>query len=304
MSDTSIQTSAIQTAAPAVFVFDPATGDAVSLNSGAIRLIERFGLAAAPRLTLAAIERGVMAGAKTKSCPVTSQDHAVAASELRRECFLPDGSLLALSRVWAPGTSTMLVIEDLTVAMQDHRRQRIWNMIVAYMASTDDVTTVLNKALRIFCLLSRSPGGEVWLTEGDMLVRRSARCSSRAVADGASARKKSPDDSIVGQAWASGRAVYAAHQVAIPMFAGTVLVAVLALDASPACASDLLAFTLIENLAPLFGLALLTIRRGEELAAAAKPTRIEGANIETSRSRRGTAQAENVHVMTLLRAVG
>lgn len=293
----------IQTSAPAVFVFDPVTGDAVSLNSGAVRLLERFGLDAAPRLTLAAIERGVMADARTKSCPLAAQDHAVAASELRRECHLPDGSLLALSRVWAPGTSTMLVIEDLTAVMQDHRRQRIWDLIVRYMTGTDDVVTVLDKALRIFCLLSRSQSGEVWLAEDGMLVRRAARSSLRAVADGASsARKKSPDDSIVGQAWANGKAVYAAHQVAIPMFAGTALVAVLAFDASPACASDLLAFRLIESLAPLFGLALLAIRQCEALAAATKTPRIEGKNIETSRPRRGAAQAENVHVMTLRRA--
>ena len=295
MSDTFIQTSA-----PAVFVFDPATGDAVSLNSGAVRLIERFGLAAAPRLTLAAIERGVMVGAKTRNCPLAGQDHAVAASELRRECLLPDGSLLALSRVWAPGTSTMLVIEDLTLAMQDHRRQRIWNMMVAHMASTEDVATVLDKALRVFCLLSRSPGGEVWLAEDGVLIRRSARSSSRAVADGASAaRKTSPDDSVVGQVWVKGKPVYAAHRVAIPMFAGTALVAVLALDASPACASDLLAFTLIESLAPLFGLALLTLRQGEELAAAAKTPRIEGKSIASSRPRRSAGRTKAAHAMSL-----
>lgn len=289
----------INTSAPAVFVFDPTTGDAVSLNSGAVRLIERFGLDAAPRLTLATIERGVMAGAKTKSCPVAEQDHAAVASELRRECRLPDGSLLALSRVWAPGASTMLVIEDLTLAMQDHRRQRIWNMMVAHMACTADVATVLDKALRIFCLLSRSPGGEIWLVEDGALARRSARSSPRAVADGASAaRKTSPDDSIVGQVWSGGKAVYAAHRVAMPLFAGKKLVAVLALDASPACASDLLAFSLIESLAPFFGLALLTIRQGEELAAQAKAPRIVGKNIASSRPRR-SAETKPVHAMSL-----
>lgn len=197
----------------------------------------------------------------------------------------------------------MLVIEDLTLAMQDHRRQRIWSMMAAYMASTTDVARVLDRVLRVFCLLSRSPGGEIWLVEDGALVRRSARSSSRVIGDGAaSARKKSPDAAIVDQIWASGKAVYAAHRVAIPVFAGTVPVAVIALDTSPACASDLLAFTLIESLAPLLGLALLAIRQGEELAASAKAPRTQDKTIAASRVRRGRAQAENVRVATSLRA--
>lgn len=296
--------SSIPTNAPAVFVFDPATGDAVSLNSGAVQLIDRFGLAAAPRLTLAAIERSVMAGAKTKSYPIVSRGLAKAASELRRECRRLDGSVLALSRVWAPGTSTMLVVEDLTIAMQEHRRRRIWNMMVTHLAEMEDVTRVTDKALRTFCLLSRSSSGEIWLLEDDVLVRRSSRSPSMAASTPAQAlRKKSADDSVVGQAWASGKTIHVANQVAIPMFAGTTLVAILALEASPACASDLLAFALIESLAPLFGLALLTIRHGEELSAA-KPLTPKSSRVESERMGRSAARPKNTNVLATLRAAG
>jgi hypothetical protein len=296
----------IHSTAPAVFVFDPATGDAVSLNSGAVQLVERFGLSAAPRLTLAAIERGVIAGAKTKSHPIISHGLAGSASELRRECRRADGSVLALSRVWAPGSSTMLVIEDMTTAEQERRRQRIWQMVVAHMAQTGEVAKVLDKALRMFCLLSRSPGGEVWLpvSEGTGLIRRSMRISPLTVAGAASAaRLKSPDESIVGQAWSTGKTIYTANRVAIPMHAGNTLVSILVLDASPACPSDYLAFSLIESLAPTFGLALLTIRQGEELltlrTAGAKSSNAEGARIT-----RSGVRAKPVHVVASLRAAG
>jgi hypothetical protein len=296
----------IHSTAPAVFVFDPATGDAVSLNSGAVQLVERFGLSAAPRLTLAAIERGVIAGAKTKSHPIVSHGLAGSASELRRECRRADGSVLALSRVWAPGSSTMLVIEDMTAAEQERRRQRIWQMMVDHLDKIEQVAPALDKALRIFCLLSRSPGGEVWMpvSEGTGLIRRSMRTSSLTVSGAASAsRLKSPDDSIVGQAWSTGKTIYTANRVAIPMHAGSTLVSILVLDASPACPSDYLAFALLENLAPVLGLALLTIRQGEELLTL-RTASVKSSNAEGARVTRSGARAKAVHVVTSLRAAG
>lgn len=260
--------AAYSAAAPAVFVFDPETGEATSMNSGAVELISRFDLNKAPRLSLATIERGVMAGGKVKSDPVVTDGLVDSASELRRVCRGQDGSVLALSRIWAPGSSTMLVVEDMTAAEQDRRRRRIWDMMVSHMASSGNVATVLEKALRIFCLLSGSPSGEVWMPEGSALVRSAIRVSKNAVKSGTGvARLKTADDSVVGRAWSGREPIYADNRVAIPIHAGETLVAVLVLDASPTCTSDYLAFSLIEGLAPLFGLALFVFRQSEELQA-------------------------------------
>jgi hypothetical protein len=290
----------IHSISPAVFVFDPVTGDVVSLNNGAVQLVERFDLAAASRLTLAAIERSIVAGAKTKSHPMSTQGLAEGASELRRICRRPEGSVLALSRIWAPGSSTMLVIEDMTAAEQERRRARVWRMIAAGMARLDGATAKLDRALRAFCLLSRSTGGEMWVAEGNGFVRRAVRTSSVAVS---APRMKSADDSIVGQAWAKGETIRAGNRVAVPMFAGTALAAILVLDVAPAFAGAGVALSLIESLASLFGMALVAIRQGEELSTM-KSAALRASDGEGARSGRAAARAKNVHVVSSLRAAG
>ncbi len=256
----------LASAAPAVFIFDPATGDVMSMNSGAVGLIARFGLDRTPRLTLASIERGVMAEGKVRTEPTITEGLVDSASELRRVCRRPDGSVIALSRVWAPGLTTMLVIEDMTAAEQERRRRRIWDMMVSHLAQSGNVAAVLTKALRIFCLLSASSSGEVWLPEGKALIRRSMRVSAQAAGDIATtSRLKGPDDSAVGRAWSGGKPVYDEARVALPIHAGDKLVAVLVLGTVPSRPSDYMVLSLIESLAPLFGLALFVFRQSEEL---------------------------------------
>lgn len=291
-------------ASQAVFVFDPATGDVMSMNSGAARLVKRFNLDKAPRLTLATIERGVMADGKVKSEPAVTEGLVGSASELRRICRRADGTVLALSRVWAPGSSTMLVVEDMTVAEQERRRRRIWDMMVSNLARSENVATVLTKALRIFCLLSASPTGEVWLPEGSALTRRTMRVSPSALKSAATAsRLKSPDDSVVGRAWSSEKPVYEENRVAIPIHAGETLVAVLVLGASPSCPSDYLVYALIESLAPLFGLALFIFRQSEEMQAL-RSQLPDGLRIESSRSVASGSRPKPMRVVAGMRAAG
>ncbi|MES1989884.1 MAG: GAF domain-containing protein [Pseudomonadota bacterium] len=290
--------------APAVFVFDPATGNAMSMNSGAVVLTARFGLDKASRLSLAVIERGIMADGKTKSDPVLIDGLGNATSELRRICRRSDGSVMALSRVWAPGSSTMLVVEDMTAAEQDRRRRRIWDMMVSKLSQSENVATVLTKALRIFCLLSRSPSGEIWLQEGTALARRSMRVSKDHVsATQTAARLKSADDSLVGRAWSSEEPVYEDNRVALPIHAGDRLVAVLVLGASPTCASDYMVFALIEGLAPLFGLALFIFRQSEEMQGL-RAQISDDVPIESSRARNSTSRAKPMSVVAGMRTAG
>lgn len=277
-------------AAPAVFVFDPVTGDAMSMNSGAVELVVRFRLDKAARLTLATIERGVMAEGKVKTEQAVTDGLVEGASELRRICRLPDGSVMALSRVWVPGSSTMLVVEDMTDAEQERRRRRVWDMMISHMTPSENVAAVLTKALRIFCLIAGSPSGEVWLPEGKALMRRSMRVSAKAVAETATAsRLKSPDDSVVGRAWSSEKPVYEETRVALPIHAGDKLVAVLVLGVSRSCPSDYMAFSLIESLSPLFGLALFIFRQSEKMQAlrlqAVEGAAIAGVRVQPSRKR-------------------
>jgi hypothetical protein len=294
------QSSIANSTTPAVFVFDPDSGNAVSLNGGASRLVESIGLSNAPRLTLATIERSIAGGAKAGSPVVVSHGRENTSSELRRECRRADGSVLALSRVWAPGQNTMLVVEDLTVAVQEARRRRVWETMIAHMARAEGVAATLDTALRIFCLLTRSPRGEIWLPEEGALVCRSLRASPQSVAGSSVSRLKSADDSIVGQAWLTGKAIRATNRIAIPMHAGQRLVALLVLDASSSCPSDHLAFDLIESLAPLFGFALLAARQGEDLSTMkAADTQMDGARVV-----RNAARSKRPHVVASLRAAG
>lgn len=292
-------------ATQAVFVFDPATGDAVSMNSGAAALIKRFGLDKAPRLSLATIERGVMADSKIKIEPTVTDGLIGEASELRRICRSNDGSVLALSRIWAPGSSTMLVVEDMTVAEQERRRRRIWDMLVANLGRSEDVSTVLAKALRIFCLISRSPSGEVWLTEGKALTRRSVRVSSQTVSEvtPSAARLKSPDDSLVGRVWSSEKPIYEENRVAMPIHAGDKLVAVLVLGASRSCSSDYMVFSLIESLTPLFGLALFIFRQSEAMQTL-RARLGDGVQIESSSQIVAGSRLQLKSVVAGMRAAG
>ncbi|MDO8288258.1 MAG: hypothetical protein Q7T44_03465 [Parvibaculum sp.] len=289
--------------APAVFVFDPVTGNAMSMNLGAVDLIGRLGLDKAPRLSLAVIERGIMADGKTKSEPAVMDGLGNGASELRRVCRRSDGSVMAISRVWAPGSSTMLVVEDMTAAEQDRRRRRIWDMMVANLARSENVGTVLTKALRIFCLLSRSTGGEIWLQEGTALVRRSMRVSKDSVSDTQTvAHLKFADDSLVGRAWSAEKSVYDEGRVAFPIHVGDKLVAVLMLEASPTCPGDCMALSLIEGLAPLFGLALFIVRQSEEMQGL-RMQLDDGAQIQSSRLR-ATTHVKPMGAVAGMRAAG
>mgnify|MGYP003627227889 CR=1 FL=1 len=296
--------SNLTSVAPAVFVFDPVTGDAMSMNSGAADLVARFGLDKAPRLTLATVERGVMAEGKTKIEPAITDGLVDGASELRRVCRRPDGSVIALSRVWAPGSTTMLVVEDITSAEQERRRRRIWDMMVSHLAQSENVAAVLAKALRIFCLLSASPSGEVWLPEGKALMRRSMRVSAQAVGETATpSRLKSPDDSVVGRAWSGEKSIYDETHVALPIHAGDKLVAVLVLGASPSCPSDYMVFSLIESLAPLFGLALFIFRQSEELQSLRRQAG-DGAAISETRVEPSRKRINPMSVVAGMRAAG
>jgi hypothetical protein len=220
---------------------------------------------------------------------------------LRRECRRADGSVLALSRVWAPGQNTMLVVEDLTVAVQESRRRRVWEMMVAHMARAEGVAATLDTALRIFRLLTRSMRGEIWLPEDGALVRRSLRASPQNIAGSSVSRLKSADDSVIGQAWLTGNTIRAKNRIAIPMHAGQRLVALLVLDASPVCPGEHLAFSLIESLAPSFGLALLAARQGEELSTMkAAHTQMESG----PRVVRNAGRSKHPHAVASLRAAG
>lgn len=265
-------TSTFKSSAPsAVFVFDQTTGQAMSMNGGAVAILSRFKLDKADRLSLAVIERGVMAKAHTTCEPAVTEGLMGEASELRRVARQADGSVFALSRVWAPGMNTMLVIEDITAAAQAVRRQRVWNMVASRMASSEGLAEALSEALQVFCLLTASSCGEVWLADAKGLMRRSMHTSAQTAsrASATASRLTSPDDGAVGRAWSQEVSQRVGKQVAIPVHAGRALVAVLAFDMSARRPSERMALSLIESLAPMFGLTLAALRDRDALRAVA-----------------------------------
>lgn len=278
----------------AVFVFDQTTGEAMSMNGAAIKLLSRFKLGHADRLSLAVVERAVMADAHTTCDPAVTEGLMGEAAELRRVARQPDGSVLAVSRVWAPGMNAMLVVEDITAAAQDARRQRVWDMLAPRMEKSDNFAEALSRALQVFCRLTASSCGEVWLSDAKGLMRRSMHLSAQAAskASATASRLKSPDQSAVGRAWSSETPHRVGKQAAIPVHAGGVLVAVLAFDISSGALSGPMALSLIESLVPMFGLTLVNLRARDFSRATAAGLGNDAEDVGVAR-RKPRAKASN-----------
>ncbi|MBO6686732.1 MAG: hypothetical protein JJ925_17715, partial [Parvibaculum sp.] len=95
---------------PAVFVFDPSTGHLASQNASAGELMEMFGLTFEAPPTLSAVERLIVDGSKVIVDPQHVTGESERSYELRKRCRRPDSSEFILTRVWAPGSSTALIV--------------------------------------------------------------------------------------------------------------------------------------------------------------------------------------------------
>lgn len=251
---------------PAVFVFDPASGTLVSHSSSAIELLERLCGPSAKSATLSTVERLLTAGGRTVALPNASGAGHGMNHELRRLCYLPDGSELALTRVWSPGTNTILVASDITRSSQERRRIRLGQFIVDRFMRAPTFDAALAVLLRATSLYTGWTHAEIWLPQDDGRTLR--RVHSR---DGAQKPIRHDrtahltcgrDDGVVGESWWTGRAV-SRHSAgdpqpdaAVPLRASDEVVAVLAFVAHRTGPRDATMLDLLESMSERLGMAL------------------------------------------------
>ena len=157
-----IDRALVQTHLPAVFVFDPDTGQLVSRNATAVAWLANAGDSSSERMTLSMVERLLIAGGKAVTLPSASEsgddNH-----ELRRRCRRPDGTELALTRVWGPGSNTILIAADITESVREDRQLRFAQAIIDRLMKSTTLGGALDVLLHIVSLYSGWPYAEAWL---------------------------------------------------------------------------------------------------------------------------------------------
>lgn len=165
-----MRTSSLRLDVPAVFLFEPTMGQPVSLNNSASRLLHFLALSEAPRITLAAIERGLAADARISTISAASGPIDGVQSELRRECRRADGCIYVLTRVWAPGSNTILTVEDVTARVVEMRGRRLARILLRRIAAARDADDAANAVLRSIQLYTGWTQGELRLMGDGGLV--------------------------------------------------------------------------------------------------------------------------------------
>jgi len=162
----------------AVMNFGSETGALVSFNSVAVRVLEKAGCRLSPNLTLSAVEDHFFSDkAFNTSVRATSrleQDRYQYSSNVK----LLDGRVYSISRHENGKDATVLVIEDITNAVQQMRRERLSGLIFDGLASAPTLSASLDALLRAICLCCDWPFGEVWTTKGGKLTRARVRRST------------------------------------------------------------------------------------------------------------------------------
>jgi len=264
---------------PAVFLFEPTLGRPVSFNSSAARLLDFLALSQAPRITLAAIERGLAADARISMLSSTSAPAGDIQSELRRECRCTDGRVYVVTRVWSPGSNTILTVEDVTDRVVEARGRRLGQLLLRQIVSAPDSDAAARAALRVVQLFAGWAHGEIWMIEEEGPVRRALRDSSVPPMSGGEVETvRASDHGPVGRVLATGEpfvkhqpqtlATPALFAATLPLFVGEKLAGIMNFS-SPARRSDGIAFEAIAAAAPLAALALAG-KRDQDLLAMVK----------------------------------
>lgn len=266
---------------PAVFVFDPASGTLVSQSSSAFEMLEKLNGSPAKSATLSTVERLLTAGGRTVVLPnATGAAHDMN-HELRRLCYLPDGSKLALTRVWSPGTNTILIASDVSQPTQEYRRVRLGQMVVDRFMRAPTFDAALAVLLRAITLCSGWMRAEVWLPQDSDLTLQKIRSGGGARDEDAAANLPSGQgDGVAGEAWRTGHIVsrFGAEthpadershpwpDAAVPLKANGETVAVLAFTTGRTHPRDTLMLNLLDGMSARLGLALkcrLNAERGD-----------------------------------------
>lgn len=156
------QPTAVTSAPPCVFAFDPDTGRLVSYNDSAATLLAMLELPEPELATLSAVEKRLARSGRVEAVhePANSVQPQY---ELRKVCKRPDGTVLKLSRIWGPGANTILIIEDCTLLVQSERRMRLAQILIDRMARAEGLNEAIARLLRGIGLYTGWPYAEAWI---------------------------------------------------------------------------------------------------------------------------------------------
>lgn len=283
---------------PAVLVFDPATGRLASQNAAASELLATLHCAAGECPTLSTIERLITAGGRTVALPNVAGASGDMNYELRRRCRRPDGSELALTRIWAPGANTILIVADITKSVQGERQLRFAQAVIDRLMKSETVGQALDTLLHMISRYAGWSYAEAWLLSSGRLIQkkthhRPGEFSSTlawTVTELPSLTSEGSKGGIVGEAWRSGEIRYLANIadvetvtrsarigatdagiggfVAVPLKANDEVIAVLMFGFERARARDRLSLEILEGASDRLGMALQCRINAEEATSA------------------------------------
>ena len=257
---------------PAVFVFDPATSRLASRNAVAGEMLSALGWKGGELPTLSAVERLLVQGSKVSADPQTVVGDQEPNYELRRRCHRPDSSELILTRIWTPGSSTTLIVTDITQSVQEERQLRFAQLIIDRLMKSESLSVALGSILHAVLRYGGWQKGVAWIPSGGRpSMRKSlARASAEAMADEEKAlefaRTMAETCQMTGEtshAWDESGGC-----VALPLKANDEVIAVLTFHTTQPRPRDRLALEVLDGIADRIGMALKCRINAEEMTHA------------------------------------
>lgn len=253
-----------------MFVFDPATSQLVSQNASAGDLLAALGWDGDETPTLSTIERLLARGSKITADPQTVAGGEERNYELRKRCRRPDSSEFVLSRIWTPGSSTALIVTDITESVQEERQLRFAQMIIDRLMKSDSLSDALSRMLHAVLLYAGWQQGTAWIPKDGSLSER----ESLDRPGNAQLRKITQECArdIAERCWRSGERICVTSEgggkVAIPLKATNDVIAVLTFATKELRPRDRLTIKVLDGIAGKIGMALKCRINAEEMTNA------------------------------------
>lgn len=241
---------------PAVFVFDPANGQLASQNGSAGELLQALGWTEADAPTLFSIEKRIIGAGKVIAIPQHQEKPDERHRELRRRCRQPDGSEFLLTRIWTPGSSTTLLVADITRQVQEERHLRFAQAVIDRVMRSTSLREALDAVLRTVLLYAGWQSGSVWLPKGGALVLRHARPTKM---------RHEEMSALATEAWRAEHTFYRDGTAAIPLRAHDDIVGVLCFSFEKAMPYDQLTLDVLNGISDRLGIALKCSISNEEI---------------------------------------
>ncbi|WP_421864756.1 PAS domain-containing sensor histidine kinase [Parvibaculum sp.] len=257
---------------PAVFVFDPATKQLVSQSASAGELLAAVGWKGDEPPTLSAVERLLIRDARVSTDPQVVVGDEERNYELRRRCRRPDSSELILTRIWTPGSSTTLIVADITQSVQAERQLRFAQMTIDRLMKSDSLSNALVSLLRAVMLYAGWKRGAAWIPKkGGLSMQESlSREGAGAMPDREEIQKFIRP--LAETCWRNGETSHVWNEargcVILPLRANGEVIAVLSFCTGEICARDRLTLEVLDGITDRIGMALKCRINAEEASGA------------------------------------